>query len=741
MDIQLQQMTDELRQRGHRQLCCLSGSAVWTAAQAQRFLHALPGDWLQLVPELPAPNMASADGVLPFGMATPALSFRAARTLLGREFTHALFDARQGLDAEALAIVAGALAAGSWLLLLVPDWLQWPTTPDCDSVRWSEQPRAIATPNFVRHCQQTLLQSPALLWREGSSGESAPVFEASTQLPFLKYLVAVSTPWSAPNGQPTADQQRLLQQLLHGEPGIYCLTADRGRGKSTLAGMLASRWGAEHPKATLWVTAPKRTACDQLLQRSGEQTEFIAPDALLARCQQAASTGAPLADWLIVDEAAALPTPQLRALLPYFRRCLLLTTVQGYEGTGRGFLLKFCAELQASGAPWHALSLSAPVRWAVGDPLEATIADLLLLDAEQQLAPASVHSLPTDCAPASPPVSGISVQPYQAAQLAAEPTLLQRFYGLLTGAHYRTSPLDLRRLLDAPQQQFWLAQTSDKQPEQLVPAAAWLVPEGGLSAELAQAIWRGERRPRGNLLVQSLAAHAGVAHACQLRSLRVSRIAVLPDWRRLGLASSLLETIWAAAVQQQQDFVSVSFGFTPALWAFWQRCGFHLVRIGTQKEASSGCYAAMAIRPCSSAGQQLLVQAQADFARRWPHQVTADWMDWPAEYALDEVSHSKETHARDIVSVDWSLDSADWRELQGFAYAHRSIEASWAALQRLLRLALPEQLPLLSRRLLQRQSVAHIVQECGLHGQKAWLQACRQEVVAYLQSRGISPLG
>ncbi|MGL5565412.1 MAG: hypothetical protein ACRDC4_06725, partial [Plesiomonas sp.] len=82
MDIQLQQMTDELRQRGHRQLCCLRGSAVWTAAQAQRFLHALPGDWLQLVPELPAPNMASADSVLPFGMATPAISFRAARTLL-----------------------------------------------------------------------------------------------------------------------------------------------------------------------------------------------------------------------------------------------------------------------------------------------------------------------------------------------------------------------------------------------------------------------------------------------------------------------------------------------------------------------------------------------------------------------------------------------------------------------------------------------------------------------------------
>jgi tRNA(Met) cytidine acetyltransferase len=34
-------------------------------------------------------------------------------------------------------------------------------------------------------------------------------------------------------------------------------------------------------------------------------------------------------------------------------------------------------------------------------------------------------------------------------------------YQLLSGAHYRTSPLDLRRMMDAPGQHFTCARTSN----------------------------------------------------------------------------------------------------------------------------------------------------------------------------------------------------------------------------------------------------------------------------------------
>lgn len=46
--------------------------------------------------------------------------------------------------------------------------------------------------------------------------------------------------------------------------------------------------------------------------------------------------------------------------------------------------------------------------------------------------------------------------------------------------------------MDAPGQHFLQASTADS-----VAGAVWLVDEGGLSAELSQAVWAGYRRPRG----------------------------------------------------------------------------------------------------------------------------------------------------------------------------------------------------------------------------------------------------
>ncbi len=116
------------------------------------------------------------------------------------------------------------------------------------------------------------------------------------------------------------------------------IIAPRGRGKSALAGMLARQ------TQSALVTAPAKAATEVLAQFAAEQFSFMAPDACWLRPQEAS---APLAEWLIVDEAAAIPAPLLQQLSGYFPRVLLTTTVQGYEGTGRGFLLKFCAALPA----------------------------------------------------------------------------------------------------------------------------------------------------------------------------------------------------------------------------------------------------------------------------------------------------------------------------------------------------------------------------------------------------------
>ncbi len=59
----------------------------------------------------------------------------------------------------------------------------------------------------------------------------------------------------------------------------------------------------------------------------------------------------------------------------YFPRVLLTTTVDGYEGTGRGFTLKFCASL----AHFTLLQLDNPMRYAANDPLELWVNEALLL--------------------------------------------------------------------------------------------------------------------------------------------------------------------------------------------------------------------------------------------------------------------------------------------------------------------------------------------------------------------------
>lgn len=86
--------------------------------------------------------------------------------------------------------------------------------------------------------------------------------------------------------------------------------------------------------------------------------------------------------------------------------------------------------------------------------------------------------------------------------------------------------------------------------------ALWLVDEGGLSQELSQAVWAGFRRPRGNLVAQSLAAHGSNPLAATLRGRRVSRIAVHPARQREGTGQQLI----AGALQYTHDldYLSVS---------------------------------------------------------------------------------------------------------------------------------------------------------------------------------------
>lgn len=643
----LHTLTAQMKREGIRRLLVLSGEERWCFDHALKLRDALPGDWLWISPQPDAENHCSPS---------------ALQTLLGREFRHAVFDARHGFDAAAFAALSGTLKAGSWLVLLLPVWDEWENQPDADSLRWSDCPDPIATPHFVQHFKRVLTaNNDAILWRQNQ--------------PFSLAHFTPRTDWHPATGAPQPEQQQLLQQLLTMPPGVAAVTAARGRGKSALAGQLISRIAG-----SAIVTAPAKAATDVLAQFAGEKFRFIAPDALLASDEQA--------DWLVVDEAAAIPAPLLYQLVSRFPRTLLTTTVQGYEGTGRGFLLKFCARFPHL----HRFELQQPIRWAQGCPLEKMVSEALVFDDEN-----FTHT----------PQGNIVISAFEQTLWRSEPETPLKVYQLLSGAHYRTSPLDLRRMMDAPGQHFLQAAGENE-----IAGALWLVDEGGLSQELSQAVWAGLRRPRGNLVAQSLAAHGSNPLAATLRGRRVSRIAVHPARQREGTGRQLI----AGALQyiHDLDYLSVSFGYTGELWRFWQRCGFVLVRMGNHREASSGCYTAMALLPMSDAGKQLAEREH--YRLRRDAQALAQWNGemLPVDPLNDAV-----------------LSDDDWLELAGFAFAHRPLLTSLGCLMRLLQTS-ELALPALRGRLQKNASDAQLCTTLKLSGRKLLLVRQREEAAQAL---------
>lgn len=643
--MQLAQSVEQMRRSGLRRICILAGDREFLQQKCCQWQQACPGDWVHV-----GPKLTQTDHSIPFN---------AARNLLGQEFLHAIFDATQSFHAESLAALSGTLLAGSWLVILLPHQALWGSRPDLDSVRWSDDSQPIASPIFMRHFQQHMLSDPhVVFWQQGCA---PPPIDA---LPFGQWQTSA-----------VGEQHHILSQLVTSKAATVVVTAPRGRGKSALGGMLANA------QPGCLITAPARISTAVLARFAGQHYHFMAPDAVLAEAQPEQW------QWLIVDEAAAIPSAQLQALLSLFPRCLLLTTTEGYEGTGQGFLLKLCSSLPNR----QHFTLHQPLRYRADDPVEQAIARLFFFTTTPQ--------------PASP-TQALTLQHYQSDQWLTQPLLATSTYQLLQMAHYRTTPLDLRRMMDAAGVGFLQLQA-----QQHCYAALGWQREGGLPLALAQAVWRGERRPRGNLVAQSLAAHSGFPQAMTLHSVRLHRIVVQEGLRRRGYAKYLVEQLIS---QQQVDYLSVSFGFTHELWAFWQHCGFQLVRIGTQQEASSGCCAAMALYPLTAAGQQLTAQARQRFERDWPWQQSR----WCSEITLSTT-----------VQYCQVFNQQDRQELIGFAQASRPLTVSYPALQRAWEQAKPDALPALAFTLSQPSGDAP---PAGV-SRKVWLQQLRVEAAVLLE--------
>ncbi|MEM7376181.1 MAG: GNAT family N-acetyltransferase [Pseudomonadota bacterium] len=513
-----------------------------------------------------------------------AISLGGARRWLGSECDALVVDAHHGFDPNAFGAAVGTVRAGGVAVLLCPPLSRWPISDDAVNARVAPHGTRLTRSRYLARLARLLPTLPCTQVTADTLAATPPWRASGSRQAALHWPLS-----------PTASeaQRRTVETLVDAlEPTdavAAVIKADRGRGKSATLGLLAARLSACGERVA--VTAPSRRAADVLYRHAEaawptpwttESLPFTAPDALPERGEGV----------LLVDEAGALHLNLSARVLRAWRRVVFAGTVHGYEGTGRGFALRFRQLLAGQPHRHLALTLSTPMRWAEHDPLEQCTHALLALDAEA----ATPCGEPTPC---------WAVRD----RLADDEASLRAVYALLADAHYRTRPLDLRHLLDGPN----LRTVIVGAPAQ--PIAAALVAEEGAFDDptLREAICAGTRRPRGHLLPQVLAWHHGLGDALNLRWWRVVRIAVHPDHQRRGRGHALLDWLAAEARQRGLDALGSSFAGDPGVCRFWARADYTPVYLGQVREATSGLFAVATVLPLSDRADTVMQAAATAF--------------------------------------------------------------------------------------------------------------------------------
>lgn len=691
LDTWLSEASRAAKRRRHRLTLIIRGESDWCRAQAvQLWRQWAPsaGLWLgETVPGGPGAN----HGIR-------SLAPAAFRQALGGEHDLLLVDALDSFSANAFAALSGSLIGGGLLVVLWPDH-----APDAEHAHDAERGA------FRRRCER--------LWATG----------ADTWI-YTPDSPALSPPGAEPAAPAiqvlTGDQREAMSAVLSAAQGHrnrpVALVADRGRGKSAVLGMAAAHLQQLRPRRIL-VTAPRVDAVASVfrhaalgwpdarhsrlrLHHGAGEIAFIAVDALLRE--------QPAADLLLIDEAAAMGMPNLHGLLRRYPRIVFATTVHGYEGSGRGFDVRFTPVLDQQTPGWRRVVMREPVRWADRDPLEAMLGALLVLDAEPPL-------LDVGAGAATPRIERVD-----AAALADNEPLLRQVFALLAEAHYQTTPDDLRLVLDDPAARLWVSVVGEQ------PVAVCLtLDEGGFDAATAAAIWQAERRPRGHLLAQSLAVHGGLRGSLQLKGRRVLRIAVHRDLRRHRIGKALLAAVVEASREAGIDYLGSSFAGAEDVLAFWAQSALLPARLGVHRDGSSGQYSVQVLRGLSTAGERLVAEALAAFAESLPLLLADAARDLEPALALRLLTGT---------AIAAPLAARSREILALYANGQRQFEACLAPLHQLVRrlpgaaLTVPDA-PLLSARLVQRWSWAQCAQYFDGRGRRDIEQRIRAVVQSLLQ--------
>lgn len=684
-----QWMKKRTAQPVHRQLVLITGPIEWTQQQAESICLQLALSKKLWVGDDPQKRSCNN---------------KQYQQQLGSEWDAIIYDAYQGIRANAMAALSGTVRQDGLMFILAPELSHWPEFKDPQFNQRSSYGFDSKHSYFLQWLAQQVQADNHIchLSKNSFKGELFPLDETQP---------APVSPYK------TQEQQQAVSAIVKVARGKrkrpLVLTADRGRGKSSSLGLAVAEL-FQQGQQNIVITAPSFATTEQVFQHASTQLQganlqqqslhwqnntlsFYPFDLLLQQLPQA--------DLVLIDEAAAIPTQVLEQIIYHYKRIVFSSTIHGYEGSGRGFELRFKPYLTQQMPDWKALHLKQAIRFADGDPLEQFWFKALLLQNESPKVACQGQQL--------------SFNQYTGQQLCNQPVILQQCFSLLVNAHYQTSPDDLARLLDGVENKLFTLEHQDK-----VVAVCWVCEEGfPYLNQLQQQIYQGKRRVAGHLLPQNLSYYYCQPEVLQLKCARIVRIAVLPNNQASGLGSSLLQGVKTYFEQQQTDILGSSFAATGQLLNFWRKNGYHTVRLGHKKDASSGEHSAIvttALSQKASQQQQVLQQRfQQDFADRL---ATTYRQLQPA--LVWEICRQLPTSEQ--------VTKHQLRICQQFASGQRPFSFSQPQLKQLLLCKLPvlevtaQQQQLLIRALLQQHSEKQLTTNSDVKGQKDLEQQLRQ---------------
>ncbi len=603
-----------------------------------------------------------------------------AGDLLGTTRDVVAIDAHSDLQPNALGKLVGTVDGGGLLVLLTPPLTEWPDRRGRFDGSLAIPPYTLTdvSGRFRRRLVETLRAHRGIAIVDCDTktieddGRTNPAPRLATEpptvpddrrFPTAAYEACLTIDQreavSTFEGLSVADGTETEETRLD-DPRAVVFEADRGRGKSSAAGLAAGAFAVDGQEVA--VTAPQFRNAAEVFERAGELCTTLDVAATLDSTLIETETGGriqfsePTAavdrlgadvdiDVVIVDEAAALPVSTLESLLEA-DRIAFATTTYGYEGAGRGFSVRFRDRLAESEHAVTDCTMTEPIRYAAGDPIEVWAFRALLLDAKPPVEP-----LVADATPESPAIEYRRLDPDD---LLADSHLLREAFGLLVLAHYRTEPNDLARLLDAPN-----LTARALVFEGHVVSVALLAREGNLDADTRSMMYEGGR-VRGNMLPDILTSQLRDEQAAAPAGVRIVRIATHHAVRSRGLGSRLLGDV-SDEFESEVDWLGTGFGATPGLLDFWQENGYQTVHVSTTRNEASGEYSALMLAPTSNAGQNLHDRHADWFARRF------------AAVCSDSLTDLDPDVARSVLrTVDatppLALTDHEWRVVAGAAY-------------------------------------------------------------------------